>query len=116
MNRNQLARGFLIAALAFVFGYFGADKFIHPLVWIGWMPPWVDGLLGFSRDVWLRLTGALEILFALLLIIPNRRIRQVGAILIALHLLAVLMQTGWNDVAVRDIGLLLADIALLSLM
>lgn len=116
MDRNRLARGFLIAGLAFVFGYFGIDKFIHPLVWIGWMPPWMDGLLGFSKDVWLQITGALEIFFSLLLIIPVRRMQQTGAILVALHLVAVLTQTGWNDIAIRDIGLMLSSLALLLML
>lgn len=116
MERSRLARGVLIAALAFVFGTFGVDKFVHPLIWIGWMPLWTDGLLGFSKDVWLQITGAIEVLLAILLLMPIRKMRQTGAILVVLHFVAVLTQTGWNDIAIRDIGLLLSSITLFLLL
>ncbi|MBI3332393.1 hypothetical protein HYZ99_05580 [Candidatus Peregrinibacteria bacterium] len=116
MEHNRLARNLLIVALAFVFGYFGVDKFIHPLFWIGWMPPWLDGFMGLSKEVWLMITGATEAVFAVMLLIPHRRVRQAGAILVALHLVAVHTQTGWNDIAIRDIGLLMSSIALFLLI
>jgi uncharacterized membrane protein len=96
----------LIAAAAFVFGLFGIDKFANPLLWIGWMPSWMEGFLGLSRSAWLQITGALEILFAIMLCIPIRNVRRSAVILMILHLVAVLTQTGWNDIAIRDIGLL----------
>jgi hypothetical protein len=49
-------------------------------------------------------------------LIPVRLVRQIGAIMIALHLVAILTQVGWNDIAVRDIGLLLSALALLALI
>lgn len=112
---HRYAHGLLTAALAIVFLYFGIDKFAHPTLWIGWIPLWMDGLLGMSVNVWLGLIGALEILFALLLLFPVRKVRQAACILIALHLVAILTQVGWNDVGVRDTGLLLAALALLFL-
>lgn len=102
--------------LAFVFAYFGVDKFVHPQLWIDWMPLWMDGLLGMSNHAWMLITGAAEIFFALMLIIPVRSIRQTGAFLCALHLVAVLTQTGWNDIAVRDIGLLFMSLGLFALI
>lgn len=116
MQRQSTAKFLLLAALAFVFGYFGIDKFVSPEIWIGWIPLWMDGLLGMSLDTWLSMIGALEVLFALLLVIPIRLVQRTGAVLIALHLLGILTQVGWNDIAVRDIGLLLADLALLFLL
>lgn len=116
MQKKSLGIWLLTLGLAFVFAYFGIDKLIHPLVWIGWIPLWMEGLLGLSRESWLLITGILECLFAILLLIPQRTIQRLGAALIALHLLAVLTQTGWNDIAVRDIGLLLSSLALLTLL
>ncbi len=43
MSAVHTSRWTLIAGLAFVFIYFGIDKFVHPLIWIGWMPAWLDG-------------------------------------------------------------------------
>lgn len=116
MQRESYAKWLLIAGLAFVFGYFGIDKFVHPDIWIGWMPTWMDGLLGLNRDVWLNITGAAEVVIAVLLLIPVRVVQRAGAILVALHLIAVLTQVGWNDVGIRDIGLLLSAISLAFLL
>ncbi|HVW66820.1 MAG TPA: hypothetical protein VHA78_03755 [Candidatus Peribacteraceae bacterium] len=114
MQRQKVVKWLLIAALVFVFGDFGIDKFAHPDIWIGWIPNWMDGLGGLPKSSWLQLIGALEVLFALMLLIPVRAIQKAGAILIVLHLVGVLTQVGWNDVAVRDIGLMISAIALLA--
>lgn len=116
MQRKTVAIILLALGLAFVFGAFGIGKFEDPLLWIGWMPAWMDGLLGLPQSTWLRIVGLTEILLALLLLIPVRTVQRVAAILMALHLLGVLTQTGWNDIAIRDIGLLLSSLALLFLL
>ena len=116
MQRNLIAQFLLTAALVLVFGYFGIDKFVHPELWLGWIPLWMDNVLGLPREMWLKVIGASEAFFALLLLIPLRRVRMTGAILIALHLVAILTQVGWNDIAVRDLGLLLASLSLLFLL
>ncbi len=80
------------------------------------MPAWLEGFAGLSRETWMQVTAVLEIIFGLLVLVPHRNIRRLGALLMALHLVAVLTQTGWNDIAVRDIGLLASSIALLLLL
>ena len=116
MQRKVFPNLLLTLGLAFVFGYFGADKFVHPEFWLGWIPLWMEGLLTFSRTGWLMIIGFTEILFALMILIPVRTIRQIGTVLIALHLVAILTQTGWNDIAVRDIGLLFMTLGLFALI
>lgn len=116
MQRQTTAKLLLTAAFVFVLGYFGIDKFTHPLNWIGWIPNWMEGLLSLPKATWLQIVGTFEVLLALLLLMPIRAVRQTGAILIALHIVAILTQVGWNDIAIRDIGLLLSIIALLSLI
>ena len=116
MQRNNIALWLLIAAQVIVFGWFGIDKFLSPEIWIGWMPSWMDGLMGVPVENWLKVVGTLEMLFAVLLLMPYRRIRQVAAALIALHLMFVISQVGWNDIGVRDIGLLLGSLSLLVML
>ncbi|MBI5156039.1 hypothetical protein HZA45_02060 [Candidatus Peregrinibacteria bacterium] len=116
MQRKTIAIILLVLGLAFVFGVFGIGKFQDPLLWIGWMPPWMDGFLGLPASSWLRITGIGEILLAILLLIPVRALQRIIVIFMSLHLLAVLTQTGWNDIAVRDIGLLLSCLSLLFLL
>ncbi len=80
------------------------------------MPSWLEGFAGLSRETWMQVTAILEIIFGLMVLIPHRNIRRLGALLMALHLVAVLTQTGWNDIAVRDIGLLMSAVSLLLLL
>ena len=35
------------------FGAVGIEKFVDPFTWIGWMPTWMDGLLGMPVATWL---------------------------------------------------------------
>lgn len=116
MQRESYAKWLLIIGLAFVFGYFGIDKFVHPDIWIGWMPVWMEGLMGMTRETWLPVIGATEVLLAVMLVIPVRIIQRLGAILVALHLVAILTQVGWNDIGIRDMGLLLSSLALAFLL
>ena len=116
MQRKSVAQILLTVALALVFGFFGIDKFLSPIVWIGWIPQWMEGFLSLHRDAWLRVIGLTELLLALLILIPVQKIRQIGVILICIHLIAILTQTGWNDIGVRDAGLLLSALALLFLL
>ncbi len=116
MQRNALPNILLTLGLAFVFGWFGFDKLMHPEFWLGWIPMGMEGLLSFSREGWLTIIGCTEMLFALLILIPVRAVRRVGTVLIALHLVAILTQTGWNDIAVRDIGLLFMTMGLFALI
>lgn len=106
----------LIVALALVFGLFGVDKFLSPIVWIGWMPTWMEGLLGLPRETWLQIVGTTEIALAILVLIPVRRLRQIATCICALHLLIIITLTGYNDIAIRDVGLLLSSLALLTLL
>jgi hypothetical protein len=116
MSSITAARWLLIIGIAFVFLYFGIDKFIHPLVWIGWMPVWMDGLGGLDKTVWLQIVGGTEIFVGALVLIPIRMIQKVAALLAALHLAGVLTQVGWNDIAVRDVGLIFMTLSLWYLL
>ncbi len=116
MQRESIAKWLLIAALTFVLGYFGIDKLVHPEFWLGWIPMWMEGLMSMSRNVWLMVIAIAEILMAILLLIPVRNARRIGAAIIAIHLLTIITQVGWNDIGVRDIGLFLSSLALLFLL
>lgn len=113
MSSTQNARLTLALGLAFVLGYFGIDKFLHPLNWILWMPDWMEGLAGISTHAWLLAIGAFEALLALGLCIPWKGIQHWSALLTTLHLTSiVLFAVGWNDIGIRDAGLTCAASAL----
>ncbi len=111
---SALPRWILLIGLAFVFGYFGVDKFLNPLTWIGWIPPWLDGVFGFDREMWLSIFGAVEIALAVGLLLPLYTVQRIAAAGCGIHLIGVISQVGWNDVAVRDIGLIAIAAALVA--
>jgi len=94
-----------IGFLAFVFLFFGIDKFVHPDIWAGWIPAWMDGLLGLSLGAWSNFAGVSEIVFGILLLVP--RLRFWGALGMTSQLLFItLVLTRFSEVGIRDIGLL----------
>lgn len=116
MQRLRLATWILSTGLFAVFAWFGIDKFLTPAAWLGWMPAWMDGLFGIPVDAWLKVVGVLEILFAVMLLVPVRNVRRAGAILIALQLLSILPIAGFNDVGLRDFAMMMSAIALAVLL
>ena len=57
MQSVSIARNILLLGLVFVFLAFGIDKFVQPILWIGWIPGWMNGLLGMNADLWLKIIG-----------------------------------------------------------
>lgn len=116
MQRIRAAIWILSLGLAVVFGWFGIDKFLTPAAWLGWIPSWMDGLLGMPAATWLRIIAASEILFAIMLLVPVRNVRRAGAVLIAVQLLGILPIAGFNDVGLRDFAMMMSAVALAILL
>jgi hypothetical protein len=119
MQRPHIAKISLIIGLAAVFAVFGIGKFTDPATWIGFIPLWMDGLLGMTREQWLPVIGATEVVFAIMVLIPHDLIRRIGAAFMALHIIPIILILGvtgtgfdFNDLVMRDFGLLMASVAL----
>lgn len=104
--------------LAVVFLWFGIHKFIAPQYWINaWIPQWLPGILdnfGLSALNFIYINGVFEILVAVSLL-TGVGVR-VFALLASLFLLAVISTyglSGFNEIMVRDIGLLGAMLSVL---
>lgn len=116
MQRIRLGTWILAIGLATVFAWFGIDKFLNPVVWLGWIPAWMDGLFAIPATTWLMIIGASEILFAIMLLIPVRNVRRAGAVLMAVQLLGILSIAGLNDVGLRDFTMMISAVALAILL
>jgi len=116
MEQQRIPSYILTAGLVVVFAYFGLDKFIHHLSWVGWIPSIMEGFLGLSRDSWILFVGFMEMTTAVLLLVPKRTVRLFGAALASVQMVAVLSQTGWNTVAARDLCVLASALALFFLV
>jgi uncharacterized membrane protein YphA (DoxX/SURF4 family) len=116
MQRIRLGTWILSIGLAVVFGWFGIDKFLNPVAWLGWIPAWMDGLLGMPSTTWLNIIAVSEMTFAVMLLVPVRNVRRAGAVLIAVQLLGILPIAGFNDVGLRDFAMMMSAIALAVLL
>ena len=96
---------FLVAGLFYVFFLFGIQKFTSPEYWEGWIPMWMDGFLGISKALWNKFIGAAEVVMAIGILF--RQTRRLAALLMALHLLAIVSITRLSDIGIRDTALLL---------
>lgn len=114
-NSTKISNLLLRLGLAFVFLWFGIDKFIHPDYWINaWLPLWFQGILasfGIGNLNFIYANGIFEIVIGLGLVF-NIFVKFFAA-LIAIFLLNIVFSFGLNEVIVRDIGLIGAALALL---
>ncbi len=110
MTSEDYAKLCIRLALAFVFLWFGIDKFIHPAYWSSWVPAWQLALFPFSATALMYLVGAVEAVLGLLLA-AGLFVRAAAAIAAA-HLLHIVIMLGFSDIAVRDFALFLTAAAL----
>ena len=97
-------------AVGSVFLWFGLDKWIHPEAWEAWITVWLWPLDLIRPAVVMFLAGVFEFAVGLLLV-AGRLIRPV-CVLSGLYLLLVTLLAGVSDVAVRDVALVGACVAL----
>jgi uncharacterized membrane protein YphA (DoxX/SURF4 family) len=93
-----------------VFFLFGVDQILNPGNWSAWMPAWI-GNLGVELDTIVVSLGIFNLAVGVLLLLGL--FTRLAALLAGLHLIGVIYTLGWNDITIRDIGLLLASIAVL---
>ncbi|MDO8425131.1 MAG: DoxX family membrane protein [bacterium] len=96
-----------LGAVLLIFGY---GKIADTVSWLGFVPPWMIGLLPMDPVQFLRVVGVAEVLLGVLLVV-GWRVRIVAAV-VALHLLTILAAVARGDLAVRDFGLFMAAAAL----
>lgn len=91
----------------------GLDKFTNLLTdWPGYLAPWVVALLPVSAQTAMYVIGVIEIVAGLAVAIRPRLAAWVVAAWLAGIILNLLTYSGFYDVALRDVGLLVAAVAL----
>ena len=114
MNFNKYAKyaPFVIRlALASVLLWFGISELIDPITWASLVPPKAVHILNISSETIMKISGSVEIILAVLLLV-GAYTRIVAGIVI-LHLASIIWALGYGDLAVRDFGLFLATASLI---
>lgn len=86
--------------------WFGVNQLLHPELFHGYIPSWFTLL---SAPTLLMVNGLFEVVIGVCLLLGL--LTRVAAGLHALHLLGIIVALGYGDIAVRDVGLLFAAVA-----
>ena len=95
-----------------VFFIFGIDQLVRPSAWIAWVPDYVINFVanfGISNIGFIYFNGLFDLIVGLLLL-AGLFVRVV-ALIGALHIAGIIFSLGYNDISVRDFGLLLVLIS-----
>ena len=107
---NKLSYHILRIGLAVTFLWIGFLIFMEPEVWGGFLQPWVVELLPVPVKIAMLGTAMLDVAVGALLLL--NLFTWLAAGIGVLHLVIVLITSGFNSVTIRDIGLLAASAAL----
>lgn len=101
---------FLRIGLAITFLWIGVLIFKNPEAWGGYLQPWAAGLVPIPIAQAMIGTAILDITIGAFLLIDF--LPWLAALVGAVHLIIVLTVSGITDITVRDIGLLIAALAI----
>ncbi|OHB20606.1 MAG: hypothetical protein A2666_04670 [Parcubacteria group bacterium RIFCSPHIGHO2_01_FULL_47_10b] len=101
---------FLRVGLAITFLWIGVLIFKNPEAWGGYLQPWAAGLLPIPLAQAMIGTAILDVAIGAFLLIDF--LPWLAALVGAIHIIIVLTVSGITDITVRDIGLLVAALAL----
>jgi uncharacterized membrane protein YphA (DoxX/SURF4 family) len=110
MGSQRLGIFTLQYGLALVFLWFGFSQLTNPADWTSFVPVSIARLSPLPVTVIVLLNGLLEVVCGILLLF-NVAVRW-AALLMALHLAGITISLGYNSVAVRDFGLMMATFSL----
>lgn len=111
-------QAFLLMRLAFTVApiVFGLDKFFNVLVdWPIYLAPWINDIAPGSGQQFMYFVGATEIVAGILVALKPRYGAYVVAVWLGGIIINLVTLSGYYDVALRDVGLLLGALALARL-
>lgn len=80
-----------------------------PAGWGGFIQPWAQAYLLRSVEETMRATAVVDMVLGAMLVLGIKT--WLASLVAALHLLIVLITVGFNDITVRDFGLMMASFA-----
>lgn len=98
-------------SLALVLLWFGIDEVLNPEAWFGYIPIGLSQILPISNDIFITLSGIFEIIVGIMLLVGLYT--RIIALIVALHLFFIIISVGYNDIGVRDFGLMAMSISLI---
>ena len=101
----------LRVGLGGVFLWFGIDKFVHPEIWVNYIPEWFPMIV--SEGLFINLLGIVESLIGFFVLVGFYS--QFAAGFAALMLIPIIFSLGYNEIMVRDVGLFFMAVGIVFL-
>ena len=95
-------------AMSVVFLWFGVNQLIQPDMFMGYLPNFL--LQSDYAQMAIYANGLAEVILGTMLIVGFYT--KAAALLLSLHLLSIIITLGYNDIAVRDLGLMLTTFSI----
>lgn len=92
--------------MALVFLWFGFTQVTSPDAWTPLIPEFITNITHLSALTFVYINGGMEIILGILLILGIYT--RISALILALHLLAITVDVGYNAIGIRDLGLTMA--------
>lgn len=105
---KQYAPSIVRIGISIVFLWFGLNQIFSGDDFLGYLPTFVNSL-PLQPLTFILLNGIFEVVFGLLLIVGL--LTRISALLLGLHLLGIIFSLGYNEIAVRDFGLMIATVS-----
>jgi len=109
MDYKKLAPPILRYGVGFVFLVFGIWQIISPNYWAGYLPSYTLNF-GVSSGLIIFLNGILDLFIGVGIVLGIYL--RFFSVLGILRILVIIFSLGWNDVAVRDIGIIFALVSI----
>jgi uncharacterized membrane protein YphA (DoxX/SURF4 family) len=90
--------------LSLVFLWFSISQFIAPDSWMGYIPSFLSGFS--NLIILIYMNAAFELVFGAMLLLGV--FTRVSALLLGLHLIGIVFSLRYNEIAIRDFGLMMA--------
>jgi uncharacterized membrane protein YphA (DoxX/SURF4 family) len=110
-DNTKLANQILRIGLGLTIIWFGLTQLMNPQDWIGFLPEWAFTQTIISTIGLVYINGIFETVTALMLIFNQHT--KIASILLSIHMIFIIFHLGYNDLAVRDFGILVGLFALI---
>ena len=118
VRKDPAYQAFWLLRIAFTVApiLFGADKFANILVnWEKYLAPWIRDLSPLSATHTMRVVGVIEIVAGVAVALKPRYAAYIVAAWLAGIVIDLLSYSGYYDIALRDLGLMLGALTLARL-
>ena len=110
LNTSKYAPFITRYGMSLVFLWFGFTQVMGPESWTSLIPEFITNITHLSALTFVYLNGGMEIVLGILLIIGIYT--RISALILALHLLFITIDVGYNAIGIRDFGLTLATLSI----